>query len=159
MPLHLKLRRGEKLLINGAVLEIGQRYGEVIVHNQSNCLRGSDLLTEEEASTPTRRVYFAVQMMIVDPPQAVAHRQRFHQLCDQLCSAFVNADILARLAQVRVEVDKGEAYRALALLRAVLRYEAMILSRGRLDDARDAERAAHARLTEPAGGAGATPAE
>jgi flagellar biosynthesis regulator FlbT len=47
MPLHLKLRRGERLLVNGAVLEVGPRYGEILVHNHTNCLREGDLLQEE----------------------------------------------------------------------------------------------------------------
>ncbi len=154
MPLHLKLRRGERLLVNGAVLEVGPRYGEILVHNHTNCLREGDLLQEAEASTPTRRVYFQVQMMIVDPSGRSGYRARFAELTEQLERALLNPQILERLGQVRAEVAADRPYRALALLRAVLKYEDMLLSRTRLQVAQEAERRAYTLLAaRPAPGA------
>jgi flagellar protein FlbT len=150
MPLHLKLRRGEKLLVNGAVLEIGQRHGELVIHNHINCLRGSDLLQQEDATTPTRRVYFQVQMMIVDPESRDAYQARFEELMDQLEQALLNGQILERLAQVRVEVAAGRYYRGLALLRAVLKYEDMLFSAAKLRVAREDERRAYQQLAASA---------
>jgi flagellar protein FlbT len=146
MPLHLKLRRGERLLVNGAVLEIGPRYGEILVHNHTNCLRESDLLQEDQATTPTRRVYFQVQMMIVDPDGRSRYRARFAELADQLERALMNPEILERLAQVRAEVAADRHYRALALLRAVLKYEDMLFSRARLQAAQEVERETYAQF-------------
>ena len=60
--------------------------------------------------------------------------------------AFKKPEIARRLDEVRAEVGRGDTYRALSLLRAVLRYESMLLSAAELDAARDAERLAHARL-------------
>jgi flagellar protein FlbT len=146
MPLHLKLRRGEKLLVNGAVLEIGQRHGELVIHNHINCLRGSDLLQQEDATTPTRRVYFQVQMMIVDPEGREHYARRFEELMDQLENALLNGEILERLTKVRVEVAEGRYYRGLALLRAVLKYEDMLFAAARLRAAREEERRAYQHL-------------
>jgi flagellar protein FlbT len=146
MPLHLKLRRGERLLVNGAVLEVGSRHGELLVHNHTNCLREGDLLHQEQATTPTRRVYFQVQMMIVDPDGRSGYRARFAELTVQLERALMNPQILERLAQVRAEVAADRHYRALALLRAVLKYEDMLLSRARLQAAQEAEREAYTML-------------
>lgn len=146
MPLHLKLRRGEKLLVNGAVLEIGQRHGELVIHNHINCLRGSDLLQQEDATTPTRRVYFQVQMMIVDPEARELYQARFEELLGQLERALVNPEILDRLAKVRAEVAGGRYYRGLALLRAVLKYEDMLFAAVKLRAARDEERRAYQQL-------------
>jgi flagellar biosynthesis repressor protein FlbT len=145
MALHLKLRRGEKLLLNGALLEMGGRYGEVLIHNQSHCLRDSEILREAEVTTPTRHVYFQVQMMIVDPANAPIYRERFAVLVDQLLQAFKKPEIARRLEEVRIQVAQGQVYRALALLRAVLSYEDMLLAAAELEAAREAERLAHAK--------------
>jgi flagellar protein FlbT len=150
MPLHLKLRRGERLLVNGAVLEIGSRYGELVVHNHSNCLREGDLLREEDASTPTRRVYFQVQMMIVDPNGSDAYRARFDELTGQLEQALMNPEILERLGRVRAEVSAGRYYQGLALLRAVIKYEDLLFSRAKLQTAQQVERHAYETLVEHA---------
>ena len=154
MPLHLKLRRGERLLVNGAVIEIGTRFGEVILHNQSHCLRESDLMPEAEATSPTRRLYFQVQGMITEPTRRAEHGALAEKLLGSLESVFANAEILAQLARVRDALAAGDAYRGMGLLRAVLKYEDMLLAAAKLKSARDLERAAHARLqhrtrTEP----------
>lgn len=128
MALRLKLRQGERLLVNGAVLEMGPRHGEIIIHNMANCLRGHELLQEEEATTPVRRVHFQIQMMIVDPENGDTYRERFEELLGQLEQALTNREMLERLAEVRAEVRDGRPYRGLALLRAVRRYEDVLLA-------------------------------
>jgi flagellar protein FlbT len=146
MPLHLKLRRGERLVVNGAVLEMGARRGEILIHNQTDCLREADLLRPDEVSTPARRVHFEVQMMIVDPAARAHHTARFHALVGQLEQALGSEAMRDRLDLVRREVACGRPYRALALLRAIRRYEDVLLSAARLRAAEVAEVAAYDRL-------------
>ena len=148
MPLHLKLRRGERLLVNGAVIEIGSRLGEIVVHNQSHCLREAELMAEADATTPTRRLYFRVQGLIVEPHAGDQHRSAADAMIGELEEVFSNAETLARLRRVREAIAQGDAYAALSLLRAILKYEDMLLSAAKLREARALEQAAHGRLRQ-----------
>jgi flagellar biosynthesis repressor protein FlbT len=148
MPLHLKLRRGERLLVNGAVIEIGSRFGEVVIHNQSHCLREAELMREAEANSPTRRLYFKVQSLIVDPGVVQECAVEAQTMITELETVFSNHEILAQLRRVRESLAGGDAYAAMSLLRAVMKYEDMLLAAAKLRAARDLERAAHGRLLQ-----------
>ena len=156
MPLHLKLRRGERLLVNGAVIEIGSRLGEIVIHNQSHCLREAELMAEADATTPTRRLYFRVQRLIVEPDAREQHLAAAETMIGELEDVFSNAETLERLRRVRAAIARGDAYGALSLLRAVLKYEDMLLAAAKLRTARALEQAAHERLRRPDAGTAAT---
>jgi flagellar biosynthesis regulator FlbT len=85
-------------------------------------------------------------MMIVEPHHAERHRARFRTLVDQLQDVFKKPEIAERLVQIRELVEAGQPYRALALLRAVLKYEDVLLSAVELAAASRAERKSHAKL-------------
>ena len=62
MPLSIPLPARAKIIINGAVLEnTGAANITLTVHNKANILRDKDVITEEEANTPAKEVYHAIQ--------------------------------------------------------------------------------------------------
>jgi flagellar protein FlbT len=65
MPLTLRLEPRKKIIINGAVIENMGAATSIVVHNTANILKGKDVLTETDANTPARRVYYAVQCLSV----------------------------------------------------------------------------------------------
>ena len=83
MPLKLSLKPGEKFVLNGAVVQNGDRRGVLVLQNKASVLREKDIMQEEEVTSPSRRIYFPVMMMYLDeeharePPRGVrppAHR-------------------------------------------------------------------------------------
>jgi flagellar protein FlbT len=66
MPLKLSLKPGEKLVINGAVVENGDRRATLVLQNKASVLREKDIMQQADANTPARRIYFPVMMMYLD---------------------------------------------------------------------------------------------
>lgn len=61
----LKLGPRERILINGAVIENGDRRSRLsIVTPKANILRLRDALHPDEASTPVRRICYSAQLIL-----------------------------------------------------------------------------------------------
>ena len=63
MSLRLKLKPNEKIIIGNTVIENGAKSASFLVHNKTTILREKDILTEETANSPAKRIYFIVQLM------------------------------------------------------------------------------------------------
>ena len=61
----LKLGPKERILINGAVIENGDRRSRLsVMTSGANILRLRDAIHPEDAKTPVRRVCYAVQLVL-----------------------------------------------------------------------------------------------
>ena len=61
----LKLAAGEKVVINGALLENGDKPSSLrIADANARVLRCRDALKPEEVDTPVKQVYYAIQLLI-----------------------------------------------------------------------------------------------
>ena len=73
----LKLAPHERVLINGAVIENGDRRSRfAVVTPKANILRLRDAIHPEQVRTPVRRVAYIAQMVLAgeaDSPAANAH--------------------------------------------------------------------------------------
>src|ERR1044071_4409561 len=79
MPLKLSLKPGEKFVLNGAVVQNGDRRGVLVLQNKASVLREKDIMQAEEANTPARRIYFPVMMMYLEPAVAARYYDEFVQ--------------------------------------------------------------------------------
>ena len=70
MPLKLSLKPGEKFVLNGAVVQNGDRRGVLLLQNKASVLREKDIMQADEVTTPARRIYFPVMMMYLDEAAA-----------------------------------------------------------------------------------------
>jgi flagellar protein FlbT len=62
MPLTIPLPAGAKVIINGAVIQnSGYANISLTIHNKANILRDKDVLTQDEANTPAKEIYYAIQ--------------------------------------------------------------------------------------------------
>ncbi len=111
MPLKLEMKMGDRIIINGAVLEVATPHAKLIVHNQASILRGKEIIAEEHAITPATRVYFALQSAYLFPEHQVDYIQQFWTFIDQYEEACPSAaDIVG---DVRKEVEAGQLYKGL----------------------------------------------
>ena len=76
MPLKLTLKPDEKVLIGTAVLTNAGPKAEIIIQNTVPVLREKDIISEENADTVVKKIYFVILSMYVDSK----NEQKFHNL-------------------------------------------------------------------------------
>lgn len=132
MPgLILKLRAHEQILVNGVVMQNGDRNARLIIKTPDvHILRLRDAIHPDEVDTPVKRVCYIAQLAVageVAPEPAAAQLGAgIAQLQDAL-NGFDGSDSLdAAIVQLR----RRNFYGVLRALRRVLPVEAMLLGRG-----------------------------
>jgi flagellar protein FlbT len=128
MPLKLKLAANEQLVVNGAVMVNGGYRTTLTVRNFAQILREKDVLQEDEADTPTKRLYFQVQAMLLQPPPSAELAAAYRTQMEMLRRAFVRPDNLASLDEVERMVASADYYKALVQLQKLVGVEASLLS-------------------------------
>jgi flagellar protein FlbT len=128
MPLKLKLGINEQLVVNGAVMVNGGYRTTLTVRNFAHILREKDVLHEDQANTPIKRLYLQVQKMLMEPPPSDALMNAFHAHLRALRGAFVRADNLAGLDEVERMVGATDYYKALVQLQRLSGVEAARLN-------------------------------
>ncbi len=58
MPLKLSLKPGERFVVNGAVLQNGDRRAVLLLQNKASILREKDIIQPEDANTPAQADLF-----------------------------------------------------------------------------------------------------
>ena len=79
MALKLTLSPKEKLVVNGAVIQNGERRANVVIQNKAAILREKDIMMPDEATTPMRRIYFAIMMMYLEESSVMQYRDLFNE--------------------------------------------------------------------------------
>ncbi len=123
MPLKLSLKPGEKFVLNGAVVQNGDRRGVLILQNKASVLREKDILQAEDANSPARRIYFPVMMMYLDEAGAARFYDEFAHRLNDFMSVIGNVTVLADCVAVSKHVMAREYYKALMLCRKLIEYE------------------------------------
>ena len=123
MPLKLSLKPGEKFVLNGAVVQNGERRGTLILQNKASVLREKDIMQEEEVTSPSRRIYFPVMMMYLDEGGASRYYDEFVRRLSEFMGAVRNPEILADCVNISRHAMAREYYKALMLCRKLIEYE------------------------------------
>ncbi|MAT36058.1 MAG: flagellar biosynthesis repressor FlbT [Ponticaulis sp.] len=123
MPLKLSLKPGEKFVVNGAVIQNGDRRGVLLLQNKASVLREKDIMQPHEASTPARRIYFPVMMMYLDPSDVSEPYEDFVMRMTEFMSAIRNPEILKECISCSKDVMAGQYYKALSRCRTIMGYE------------------------------------
>ena len=125
----LKLNPKERVLINGAVIENGDRRSRLsIMTPNAHILRLRDAIHPESATTPVRRACFATQLLLsgdVDPQDA---RRQILRRIEVLSQALRDPDSRIQLTLATRALLDGEYYKCLKALRALLPREERLLA-------------------------------
>lgn len=126
MALKVQIKSGQKLVINGAVLEnASTRVVSLLVHNQVSILRQQDIMTHDEAITPATRVYYALQCLYLFPEEKARHLALFKDFLTSFTDAVPSSCSVAEEVSACVE---GESYfKALKVARKLIVREREIL--------------------------------
>lgn len=125
----LKLGPKERVLINGAVIENGDRRSRLsIVTPNANILRLRDAIHPEEVNTPVRRVCYIAQLVLSGDAEPSEARMQLLRGIEQLSQALTDGDSRASLSAATTAVVDENYYQALKALRSLLPREDRLLA-------------------------------
>jgi flagellar protein FlbT len=127
----LELRQGDTMIVNGAPIRFRTK-SRIELTARARFLFGKQIMAPDEADTPARRIYFALQTAYIGADDERARglgtaRERIAQFSAATTSALVR-EILER-AMALAEAD--ECYQALKLARRIIRHEDAVLGHNR----------------------------
>lgn len=131
MPLSIDFKAGDKIIINGAVIENLGSNSKISVHNQAAILRGKEVLSAEDSTTPASRIYFALQCAYIFPQNLEEYIDAYQKLLDEYVEACPSASEIAE--EVRRLTDNGQLYKALKTAQKLIQHEAEIIGSLQLD--------------------------
>ena len=117
----LKLAAGERFVENGDKPSTVR-----VVDDNARILRCRDALKPQDVDTPTKRVYYAIQLIITGDLQEDDVLPAILDECERLEDVFESID-RKLLSVLRSMLDRGNFYSALCHLRNIIAIEAELL--------------------------------
>jgi flagellar protein FlbT len=127
--MHLSLRAGERIYVNGAVLRVDRKVTLELL-NDAAFLLENQVMQPEQAVTPLRQLYFVVQLMLIEPDQASGKLELFTQQVIAMLAACPNVEVIAGVTASAELVGKGRYHEALKTIRALFPVEDAIINDG-----------------------------
>ncbi len=128
----LKLGPKERVLVNGAVIENGDRRTRLsIVTPGANILRLRDAIHPEEANTPVRRVCYIAQLVLSGDADFDEAKPQLLRGMEQLSQVFTDADSRALLSRATDYLVDDQVYQTLKSLRGLLAREERLIAASR----------------------------
>lgn len=125
----IRLAPHERVLLNGAVIENGDRRASLSIRTpNANVLRLRDAIHPDQANTPVRRTCYMTQLVLSGDALPEDIRQPLLRAIEQLSQVFIDHDSRALLSEATDAIVQQEHYRALRALRALLPREARLFA-------------------------------
>jgi len=124
MALKVSLKPGEQFVVNGAVVRNGDRRTNLILQNKVSLLREKDIMQEDEANTPSRRIYFAIMLMYLDQDNFHSYYDEFVLRMTEFMNAVEDSTATQNCLSISRDVMHKEYYRALVTCRKLFDFEA-----------------------------------
>ena len=125
--MHLSLKAGERIFINGAVLRVDRKVSIELL-NDATFLLENHVLQVGDATTPLRQLYFVVQAILIDPSSADKALVVFKDLFAATLESFSNEEIVQGLQEVAAMVETGRPFDALKIIRGLYSIENAVLT-------------------------------
>jgi flagellar biosynthesis repressor protein FlbT len=124
--IRISLRAGEKIFVNGAVLRVDRKVSLEFL-NDVTFLLENHVLQPEDTTTPLKQLYFAGQIMLMNPAVTDEARPVFKNMLSMLLATFENGEILKQLKIIDELVCRDRVFEALKVIRALYPLEESIL--------------------------------
>lgn len=128
MPLKLTLKPTEKVVINGAVITNGGSKATITVENSAVIMRQKDIMLPEDADTPARRIYYAIQLAYLDEAGREDTLETTRQLILDFLKAVPTQETRAILEPMGAELANGQFFAALKRCKSLIEFEEARLS-------------------------------
>ena len=122
----LKLRAGEKLYINGAVLKV-ERKATIELLNDATFLLEAHVIQPDQAITPLRQLYFVLQTQLMERERSAQAMRMFAEMLAATCGAFGGGAVTDGLRAAAALADSGRTFEAMKTLRGLFPFEAELL--------------------------------
>ena len=130
MPLKINVKPGEKFIVNGAVIAVGDKGASLVLQNEAAILLGKDIMQEEDANSPAKRIYFTILLMYLDNDDPGQYYGTFLELVEAFLDVTTFKEVRLSLLNLVQDVNEKRFYRALKTCKALIKYETEILKIG-----------------------------
>ena len=120
--MNIMLRAGERFFINGAVIRI-DRKATIELLNDVTFLLENHVMQAKDATTLTRQIYFAVQIMLMDPAASATATPLARSLIDTALGAYRTKELISGLKGVAHSLARGRNFEAMKALRLLFPLE------------------------------------
>ena len=125
MALKVELKPGERIFIGECVVTNDDQRTRLLIEGPAPVLRQKDIMTKEEADTPAKRIYLAVQLMYTSRDPREHHDVYFALIRDIVQAA---PSTWPYVESINNHILTGELYKALKQSRKLIDYEQELTS-------------------------------
>lgn len=120
MALVIDLKPGEKILIGTAVITNDAQRTRLHISGEAPILREKDVMREEDAATPCKKIYFLIQCMYMSATPQEYHKPYFALVKEIQHTAPTTAFLFLAINEKIIE---GSYYKAMREARELIKYE------------------------------------
>ncbi len=127
--MNISLRAGDKMYLNGAVIKVDRKVSIELL-NKVTFLLGTHVLQANEAVTPLRQIYFAIQTLLMDPTAKTGATSLARKMIMDAIETFESVEeksILPELKRIDELASCGQNYEAMKALRGLFDLERRIM--------------------------------
>lgn len=125
----LSLKANEKFLVNGALVQNGDKRGQIHLPDSSvNVLRLSDCLHPSEANTPVKRAYYQAQIILSCDASMENGELDLLSSLKTLNDVFEGTDAGVQIGKALMSATAGRYYSVLCCLKRVFAIEEKMLA-------------------------------
>lgn len=126
MGLKITLKPRERVIIGGAVVRNSDSSSHLIIENKVPVLREKDIMSEAEANSPCRRIYFVIQLMYVDEKNVAEYHSSYWKAVRDILSSVPT--MVPLIDQISEHILCNKYYHALKVTRKLIEYEQEVLN-------------------------------
>ncbi len=125
----LELRQGEVMIVNGAPIRFRTRT-RIELTAKARFLFGKQIMPPEQADSPARRIYFALQSAYIGTePEREDGLESARDLIAEFQRSTTSDLVRMILDQALVAAEEDDCYQALKLIRRVIQHEDAVLGK------------------------------
>lgn len=124
MGLVIDLKPGEKILIGDAVITNDTQRTRLHISGKSPILREKDVMQEEDANTPCKKIYFIIQCMYMAEDSSAYH-DKYFALAQEIQHAVPQASFMFLI--INEKIMSGLYYKAMKEAKELIKLEKEII--------------------------------
>ena len=124
MGLKVELKAGERFILGDCLVTNGKQRTRLLIEGPAPVLRQKDIMTAEQADTPAKRIYLAVQLMYTSRDPREQHEVYFALMRDIVQAA---PSTWPHVESINNHILTGELYKALKDAKKLISYEGELL--------------------------------
>ncbi|MDJ0613946.1 MAG: flagellar biosynthesis repressor FlbT [Rhizobiaceae bacterium] len=121
------LKEGEKIYLNGAMVQVDRKVSIKLL-NETKFLLQNQFMSAEEADTPLKQLYFAIQLMIINPETTKEATELYRGTFRSILNKQRNPAMVKLLRKVQDLIEAGREHQALKLIRGAFNVHQYVLS-------------------------------